>query len=107
MADELSKSAISGDTKALMEFESQKKSVGVAYLLWFFLGMLGVHRFYAGKSGSGFLMLVIWVISLVLSLVYVGLVGFFILGVWWLIDAFLLSGIISEYNRSLMARITA
>lgn len=31
-------------------------SLGVALLLCFFLGGLGMHRFYAGKGGSGFLM---------------------------------------------------
>jgi hypothetical protein len=29
------------------------KSVGVAYLLWFFLGWAGVHHFYLGKFGRG------------------------------------------------------
>ena len=29
------------------------KSVGVAYLLWFFLGFLGVHHFYLGKWQRG------------------------------------------------------
>ena len=29
------------------------KSLGVAYLLWFFLGFLGVHHFYLGKVGRG------------------------------------------------------
>ncbi|TDQ51629.1 TM2 domain-containing protein [Actinorugispora endophytica] len=29
------------------------KSVGVAYVLWFFLGALGIHKFYLGKTGLG------------------------------------------------------
>lgn len=29
------------------------KSLGVAYLLWFFLGFLGVHHFYLGKWQRG------------------------------------------------------
>jgi TM2 domain-containing membrane protein YozV len=29
------------------------KSVGVAYVLWFFLGVLGVHQFYLGRVGRG------------------------------------------------------
>ena len=35
-----------------------KKSNTVALLLCFFLGFLGVHRFYVGKVGTGILMLV-------------------------------------------------
>lgn len=33
------------------------KSVGLAYVLWFFLGVLGIHHFYLGKVGRGLLWL--------------------------------------------------
>jgi len=36
--------------------DSNKKMV-VAALLCFFLGMIGVHRFYVGKVGTGILMI--------------------------------------------------
>lgn len=29
------------------------KSLGVAYVLWLFLGFFGVHHFYLGKVGRG------------------------------------------------------
>jgi len=29
------------------------KSTGLAYVLWFFLGVFGVHQFYLGKVGRG------------------------------------------------------
>jgi TM2 domain-containing membrane protein YozV len=32
---------------------NQKKSVGIAYLLWFFFGGFGLHNFYLGKTGLG------------------------------------------------------
>ena len=49
----------------------------VAFLLCLFLGYLGVHRFYAGKIGTG--------------LIYFFTGGFFCIG--WLIDlCFLLAG---------------
>ena len=35
-----------------------EKSNTVALLLCFFLGFLGVHRFYVGKIGTGVLMLI-------------------------------------------------
>jgi TM2 domain len=28
-----------------------QKTVGIAYLLWFFLGALGAHQFYLGRTG--------------------------------------------------------
>lgn len=48
-----------------------------AVLLWFFLGVFGAHRFYAGKIGTGLLQLVTF--------------GGF--GIWWLVDMiFLVTG---------------
>jgi TM2 domain-containing membrane protein YozV len=41
------------------------KSVGVAYVLWFFLGVIGVHKFYLGKTGIG--------ISYIFTLGWVGI----------------------------------
>lgn len=35
-----------------------QKSFVVALLLCFFVGVLGVHRFYVGKIGTGILMLI-------------------------------------------------
>jgi TM2 domain-containing membrane protein YozV len=52
------------------------KKILPAFLLAFFLGVFGAHRFYAGKKGSG-------VAMLVLSLTFVGLL---ITSVWNLID---------------------
>lgn len=51
-----------------------KKSKSVALLLCIFLGILGAHRFYVGKVGSGFLYLVTG-----------GLCGF-----GWIIDFFMI-----------------
>lgn len=69
-------------------FEQNEKSKGVAYLLWLLFGWLGVHRFYAGKTGSG-------LAQLLLSL---SVVGFVVTFFWWLIDAFLIPEMINEHN---------
>src|SRR5690625_7789652 len=45
------------------ELENQKKSMVVAYLLWFFLGGAGAHRFYIGKTGSAITMLVLFLLG--------------------------------------------
>jgi TM2 domain-containing membrane protein YozV len=60
----------------------KKKSKGIAYALWFFLGLFGGHRFYLGQVGMGLLML------------FTG--GLF--GVLWLIDLFTLSKKVDDYN---------
>lgn len=58
------------------------KSKGAAYLLWFFLGAFGVHRFYLGKIGTG-----------ILYLCTLGLCG-----IGWLVDLFTLSKQVDTYN---------
>ncbi len=56
----------------------------LAYVLWFFLGWLGVHHLYIGR-GIG-----IWLLSLI---------TFQGLGFWWLIDLFLIPSSVSKRNQ--------
>ena len=58
------------------------KSKGVAYLLWLFLGLIGVHKFYIGKVGMGVLYL------------FTG--GLF--GIGWFIDLFTLGNQVDLAN---------
>jgi TM2 domain-containing protein len=37
----------------MMRYDANKKSMTVSYLLWFFLGMLGAHRFFLGQKNGG------------------------------------------------------
>jgi TM2 domain-containing membrane protein YozV len=71
------------------EMEKRKKSTGVAWLLWFFLGGIGGHRYYLGKIGTGILM------TITLGC----------LGIWTLIDLFLLSGMIRKANSEIEQQI--
>ena len=64
------------------------KSKLIAYLLWFFLGWAGIHRFYVGKVVSGIL--------------YLLTLGFF--GIGWFIDLFLLGGYVDTYNALHLAK---
>ncbi len=43
---------------------NEKKSVGIAYLLWFFFGSLGGHNFYVGKIHYGLMQVTAYVIGL-------------------------------------------
>lgn len=70
---------------------SNTKSPVVAYLLWFFLGGFGAHRFYMGRIGSGLGMLGLTLASAVLSVVAIGLVGYLAVFAWWVADAFLMN----------------
>jgi len=40
-----------------IDITTQKKSMLIAYILWFFFGWLGAHRFYLGKWKTGLLWL--------------------------------------------------
>ena len=92
--------------EAMMRYDAGKKSVGIAYLLWFFLGWLGLHRFYLARPLSGILMLILTAISTVLTIVVIGHFGLFIVGVWWLLDALLIPGMTRVYNERLIARLS-
>ncbi|WP_052389871.1 TM2 domain-containing protein [Belnapia moabensis] len=83
------------DTRKMMQYDNNKKSVGVAFALWFFLGLFGGHRFYLGKTGTG-------IVMVLLSITVVGLI---VTAIWGIIDAFLIPGIVREKNEKLIALI--
>jgi TM2 domain-containing membrane protein YozV len=61
---------------------TRTKSLGVAYVLWFFFGIFGVHQFYLGKTGRG--------------------VGYLLTAAWgliaWFIDMFTLPTQVKRIN---------
>ena len=85
----------------VMLYDANKKSLGVAYLLWIFLGMFGGHRFYAGKTGSAIAQLIISLIGWALTLVVIGFLPLLFVGIWVLIDAFLIPQWIRNANNLL------
>lgn len=97
----------SSDVNRLMFFEANKKSTGVAYLLWFFLGMLGAHRFYLGQTGTAVAQLVITLVSFVLFVVLIGFFTIWISAIWVLIDIFLIPQMARQYNNKLLAQTNA
>ncbi|EKE45162.1 TM2 domain-containing protein [Oceaniovalibus guishaninsula JLT2003] len=89
-----------------MAFQNDRKSTGVAYLLWFFLGGFGIHRFYLGKTTSAVMMLLLSLFSW-LTLAFV--IGFFTLaiwGIWMLVDLFLIPGMARAHNERLAASLS-
>src|SRR5699024_1502428 len=102
-----------------MELEQKQKNVMVAYLLWFFLGWAGAHRFYTDRVGSGIVMLCVNICAFLSYIIGTALLSVFIgvlilpiavilsLGylIWWIIDAVQLQGIINNMNAEEEAKI--
>ncbi len=108
-----------------------KKSVIICYIYWLFLGLAGRHRYYAGKLNFWGCMTILFVFNfflfipvsllLLLKIVFMALdgetsswtypyivSGFFIsltfiiaLILWFLVDAFLIPGMIRKHNTPL------
>src|SRR5690606_37388823 len=86
-------------------FEANKKSSGVAYLLWFFTGGVGGHRFYMGRTGSAVGQLGLSIVGWLTIWFAVGLLFLIPLGIWLLIDVFLVGGWVQEHNNALLSRL--
>lgn len=108
------------------EFDKVKKSTGIAYLLWFFLSGLAVHKFYLGKVKQGiFYLIVPWLAVLVFILgavdaaggrdaqgpvewsafgsptVVIALLGLLAYAVWWFVDLFTLHRQVARANEEI------
>jgi TM2 domain-containing membrane protein YozV len=65
-----------------------------AYVLWFFLGQFGAHRFYLGEFASAVIQLMLTILGWITVFF---LFGWFFLGVLWIwlvVDLFLIPGMV-------------
>ena len=122
--------SMSGDARAMMLFEANKKSMFVAYVLWLLFGTLGGHRFYSGRSVSAVAQLLLTIIGTLVAAIgsnlvlrlpdfvlleLPGLPGlvllplYFVLlvplSIWILIDAFLIPRWIRNHNLLLAVQL--
>ncbi len=86
------------------------KSVGTAYLMWFFLGM---HHAYLGNWGRQLLfwfMVTAWftfgLFSIGNSTVFIIGIGLSLIAVlWYLFDVFFIASYVNEYNKKITDKI--
>ncbi|MBD9846440.1 TM2 domain-containing protein [Enterococcus faecalis] len=63
------------------EIEKNCKNSTTAWLLWWFTGTLGGHRYYMGKTGT----------AITMTILTITIIGIIISGPWALIDVFFIS----------------
>ena len=68
----------------------------ITYVVWFFLGNLGGHRFITGRVGTGLLMLLLHGLGWLTWWFGLGFLIWGFVGIWWLIDALLIPGWVRE-----------
>lgn len=83
------------------ELEHRKKSMVVAYLLALFLGCFGAHRFYVGKTGTAIAQLVLTLLGYLTMIIGIGFVLVVGVGLWVLVDLFLLHGYVNRLNENI------
>lgn len=100
--------SISTQEKMLIEqrVANDAKSVMVAYVLWFFAGLAGAHRFYLGRSFSGFILLLISLLGVILMFAGIGAILLAFSVIWLLWDMIAIPGIAESHKTRLRERLT-
>lgn len=71
----------------------------IAYILWFFLGQLGIHKFYLEQTFSGLVYLGLGLVGWATSFIFI---GYFLLVPLWImlfIDIFTIPGRVRRLNN--------
>ena len=90
-----------------LRVNNERKSEPLAYFFWFFLGWLGAHRFYLGDPKTGAAIPITTLLGgglLAIAPDTVGVLGgvlLFAVGLWLIIDAFLIPGMIRSRSSKL------
>ncbi|MEM8800209.1 MAG: TM2 domain-containing protein [Pseudomonadota bacterium] len=82
-------------------YAARSKSMLAAYLLWFFLGTLGLHRMYLERWISGILMLLFTAVGSALTFLLVGFLPLILVGIWWVLDGILTFMMVERFNERL------
>ncbi len=90
-----------GEQTVAVKMNMEGKSIVVAYLLWWFLGWAGVHRFYLGRVKSGMAQLLLFIIGIVTTLIFIGYLLLFGWFIWWALDAYFTYKYVAEENQIL------
>lgn len=100
--------ALSTQQQMLVEqrVANDAKSMLVAYLLLIFLGGFGAHRFYLGRTGSAVTMLILFILGWITIWILIGSLMLIAVGIWLIVDLFLIPGMVEADRKSTRARIS-
>jgi hypothetical protein len=85
----------------LEKAKTQQLNVVLAYFLWWFVGIFGMHRLYT-RQKLWWVYIVLGIVGIITTFILIGyliLIGLFIL---WLIDGFKLNGVVRDFNLSIL-----
>lgn len=88
------------EIKKILDLSIGRKSIVVALILWFFLGFLGVHRIYLGKTTSGIIMAIMTIVGWVTALVFIGVFILLAVSIWWVVDFIVIIVAASKHNQA-------
>lgn len=83
-----------------MHYSTRAKSVSTTYVLWFFLGFWGIHRFYLGQQQLGVMTIGACIVLSILAMYTFG-ISLIPLGIWWIIELFTLVGTVRSINLAI------
>lgn len=87
------------EMRRLLALSIGRKSVVIALILWFFLGFFGVHRLYLDKIGTGITMALLTIIGWSTAWILIGIPLLVIVGIWWVVDFFMIFFASRRHNR--------
>ena len=87
--------------KYISDLNDHQTSLLTAYVIWFFMGMLGAHRIFCKHIMSGLAQLLLTFVLFLISLAF-GYIYIFAIPVvlWWLYDASQISGWVGRMESS-------
>jgi TM2 domain-containing membrane protein YozV len=100
--------SLTTEEKILVESRvaNEAKSIVLAYLLLVVVGYLGGHRFYIGRPYSAVTMLILFLMGWVTRIVGIGFIILAVVGIWMLVDAFLIPKMIQEHKEYVRRKFT-
>lgn len=72
---------------------NESPKAGIAYLFWFFLGVIAAHRFYLGRPVSAIIYIVSWIALIPI--------------LWWVVDGFLIPSMIRKKQDEIRTHLSA